>query len=145
MLHNYSKCHNQSMDSDPIMASLRCRQLQTHSSACMPLCACCCVILHTWNHVTTPQSKYRALSSPQDSLAVPSRTSLILTSCVCCRCAAWEVPGVTAMTQTVSAKGISSPAREGVSGWEKPAQPLALTSKEGTDETQNGSGSRFPC
>ena len=52
---------------------------------------------------------------------------------------------MTAGIPTVSAKGISSRAPErGVRG-EKPAQPSALTSKEGTDETQNGSGSRFPC
>lgn len=112
ILHNYSKCHNQNMDIDPIMTSLRCHQLQTHSVAYVPLCVCCYVIFHIWNHVTTPQSKYRALSSPQVSLAVPSRTSLILTSCVYCRCEVWEVSGVTAVIQTVSANDISSPPPE---------------------------------
>ena len=111
ILHNYSKCHNQNMDIDPIMTSLRCHQLQTHSVAYVPLCVCCYVIFHIWNHVTAPQSKYRALSS-QGSLAVPSRTSLILTSCVYCRCEVWEVPGMTTVIQTVSANDISSPPPE---------------------------------
>lgn len=52
-----------------------------------------CLLLCDSSHLESCDytAKYRALSSPQDSLAVPSRTSLILTSCVYCRCEVREV------------------------------------------------------
>lgn len=98
-MHNYSKYHNQSMDSNPVMASLGVTSSK-HTHLRVRLSVFVAVILHIWNHVATPQPKHRALLSPQASLVVPSRTSLILRSCVYCRCEMWEVPGVTAVIQT---------------------------------------------
>ena len=127
---NYSKYHNQSMDSDPVMASLGVTSSK-HAHFRVRLSVFVAVILHTWNHVAAPQPKHRALLSPQASLVVPSRTSLILRSCAYCRCEVWEVPGVTAVIQTCQQRTFPLLPQRGSVWVGEACPPSALASNEG--------------